>query len=241
MPSPRTIRCNTRTTWWKRTSPWRIEMRPSRGFVLLSVLVFAGNLLAGSLEVVLKDDKGRPCSDAVAYAAAAGAASAALKKQAVIDQRDKQFVPYVTAVQVGTAVIFPNSDNIRHHVYSLSPAKKFELPLYSGVPAEPVMFDKTGFVTLGCNIHDWMIAYVAVLPTPYFQVTGNEGRAQLKNLPPGQYTVEVWRPSLKGAPAKFAQHVDLAAKSAKELVFSLDLKPDFRAKQAPGLSTGGYR
>jgi len=125
--------------------------------------------------------------------------------------------------------------------YSLSPAKKFELPLYAGVPAEPVTFDKEGFVTLGCNIHDWMIAYVAVLATPYFQVTGNEGRALLKNLPPGQYTVEVWQPSLKGAPEKFAQHVDLATKSAKELVFTLDLKPDFRAKQAPALSTGGYR
>jgi hypothetical protein len=86
-----------------------------------------------------------------------------------------------------------------------------------------------------------MIAYVAVLGTPYFQITGSEGRALLKNLPPGQYTVEVWQPSLKGAPEKFAQHVDLAAKSAKELVFTLDLKADFRAKRAPGLSTGGYR
>ena len=133
-------------------------MRPSRRFVLLTVLVFAGDLMAGSLEVIVKDDKGRPSPDAVAYVAAAGAASAAPKKHAVVDQRDKQFIPYVTAVQVGTPVIFPNSDNIRHHVYSFSPAKKFELPLYSGVPAEPVVFDKVGFVTLGCNIHDWMIA-----------------------------------------------------------------------------------
>jgi len=142
-------------------------MRPSRGFLLFTGLVFAGDLMAGSLEIIVKDDKGRPVSDAVAYAAA-GAASSASKKQTVVDQRDKQFVPYVTAVQVGTAVIFPNSDNIRHHVYSFSPAKRFELPLYSGVPAEPVVFDKVGFVTLGCNIHDWMIAYIAVLPTPYF-------------------------------------------------------------------------
>src|SRR4029078_980973 len=126
------------------------------------------------LEVIVKDDKGGPGSDAVVYAV--GAASAAPKKHAVVDQRDKQFVPYVTAIQVGTAVSFPNSDNIRHHVYSFSPAKKFELPLYvyylppakkcerplySGVPAQPVVFDKVGFVTLGCNIHDWMVAYVA--------------------------------------------------------------------------------
>ena len=215
-------------------------MRPSRGLVLLTVLVFAGDLLAGSLEVIVKDDKGRPVSDAVAYSAAAGVASAAPKKQTVVDQRDKQFVPYVTAVQVGTAVIFPNSDKIRHHVYSFSPAKKFELPLYSGVPAEPVMFDKVGFVTLGCNIHDWMIAYVAVLPTPYFQVTRQEGGAVLKDLPAGQYTMQVWHPALKGQPEALAQRVDVGA-GTKSLLFTLPLKSDVRAKRAPGLTTGGYR
>ncbi len=215
-------------------------MRPSRGFVLLTVLVFAGDLLAGSLEVIVKDDKGGPVSDAVVYAAAAGAASAAPKKRAVVDQRDKQFVPYVTAVQVGTAVIFPNSDNIRHHVYSFSPAKKFELPLYSGVPAEPVVFDKVGFITLGCNIHDWMIAYVAVLPTPYFQVTRQDGRAVLKDLPAGQYTVQVWHPALKGQPEALAQRIDVGG-GTKSLLFTLPLKHDVRAKRAPGLTTGGYR
>jgi plastocyanin len=213
-------------------------MRLSRGSLLLTVLVFAGDLLAGSLEVVVKDDKGGPGSDAVAYAVSA--ASAAPKKHAVVDQRDKQFIPYVTAVQVGTAVSFPNSDNIRHHVYSFSPAKKFELPLYSGVPAEPVVFDKVGFVTLGCNIHDWMIAYVAVLPTPYFQVTRQDGRAMLKDLPAGQYTVQVWHPALKGQPEAFAERVDVGG-GTKTLMFTLPLKHDVRAKRAPGLTTGGYR
>jgi len=213
-------------------------MRLSRASLLLTVLVFAGNLLAGSLEVIVKDDKGGPGPDAVAYAV--GAASAAPKKHAVVDQRDKQFIPYVTAVQVGTAVSFPNSDNIRHHVYSFSPAKKFELPLYSGVPAEPVVFDKVGFVTLGCNIHDWMIAYVAVLPTPYFQVARQDGRAMLKDLPAGQYTVQVWHPALKGQPEAFAQRVDVGG-GTKSLLFTLPLKHDVRAKRAPGLTTGGYR
>src|SRR5438094_10470291 len=100
MPSPCTIRCNTRTTWWKRTSPWRIEMRPSRGFVVLTVLVFAGDLLAGSLEVIVTDDKGRPGSDAVAYAVGARAASAATIKSADVDQRDNKLVHYVQAFQV---------------------------------------------------------------------------------------------------------------------------------------------
>src|SRR5215813_4671666 len=169
----------------------------------------AQGLFAGSLEISLRDQKGAPVSDAVVYAQS-GTAAARTTRQAVIDQRDKQFIPYVTAIQVGTAILFPNRDNIRHHVYSLSPAKKFELPLYAGSPAAPVLFDKEGFVTLGCNIHDWMIAYVAVVATPYFEVTGKDGRAAMKDLPPGKYTVEAWQPLLKGAPEQLAQHIDLA-------------------------------
>jgi len=216
-------------------------MKLLRVRVLLAAFGLCHGLHAGALDVTVKDGNGRFVCDAVVYAKGKAAPSTPAKKQRIIDQRDKQFVPYVTALQVGTSVFFPNNDNIRHHVYSLSPAKKFELPLYAGVPAEPVAFDKEGFVTLGCNIHDWMIAYVAVLATPYFEVTGKEGRARLKDLPPGQYIVEVWQPSLKGTPEKFAQHVDLAARDAKELLFTLDLKPDFRANRAPGSLTGGYR
>ena len=215
-------------------------MNPVRGVVLLAVILFAADLVAGSLEVTVKDEKGGPVSDAVVYAAAAPDTIAPAGKHAVIDQRDKQFVPYVTALQVGTAVMFPNSDNIRHHVYSFSPAKKFELPLYSGVPAQPVVFDKIGFVTLGCNIHDWMVVYVAVLPTPCFQVTGNDGRAVLKDLAPGHYILQAWHPGLKGTPEALAQKVDVAG-GVKDLSFTLPLKPDVRAKRAPGLTTGGYR
>ena len=212
-----------------------------RAVALLVIFGLCHDLSAGSFDVTVKDSKGALVSDAVVYAQGNGMNAERAKKQTVIDQQDKQFIPYVTAVQVGTSILFPNKDNIRHHVYSLSPAKKFELPLYRGVPAEPVFFDKEGFVTLGCNIHDWMIAYVAVLATPYFQVTGREGHALLKNLPAGQYTVEVWQPSLRGAPETLAKHVDLGAGGMKQLLFTLDLKPGFRAKRAPGFSTGGYR
>ena len=208
------------------------------GWIVASVSV-SGALAASSLEIIVKDEKGAAISDAVVYAASGGTLGP-VRKHATIDQRNKQFVPYVTAVEVGTAVVFPNSDNIRHHVYSFSPAKKFELPLYSGVPAEPVVFDKSGFVTLGCNIHDWMIAYVAVVPTPFFQVTGNDGRVVLKELPAGHYNVQTWHPALKGQPEALAQAGDLVA-GTKTLTFVLPLKPDLRAKRAPGLTTGGYR
>jgi plastocyanin len=206
-------------------------------FVLLAVWILCGRAQAGSLLVTVKDGQGTLVSDAVVYAKANRPVVSLQKKQAVIEQRDKQFVPYVTAIQVGTSVTFPNRDSVRHDVYSLSPAKEFELPLYAGIPAEPVTFDKEGFVTIGCSIHDWMVAYIAVVPTPYFQVTGKDGRAVLEDLPAGQYSVEVWQPLLKGAPEKFAQHVDLA-EGLTELVFTLDLRRDSRAKNAP-LSNGG--
>ncbi len=113
---------------------------------------------AGTVNVAVIDSQGAPVRDAVVYAEPVGAKPGARSHSAVIDQVNQQFVPYVSAIQVGTAVTFPNHDNIRHHVYSFSPAKKFELPLYAALPAEPILFDREGIVTLGCNIHDWMLA-----------------------------------------------------------------------------------
>src|SRR4030095_8022167 len=129
-----------------------------------------GGLEAGSLNVTVKDGNGAPVSDAVVYAKSSATAARAGKGD-VIDQRNKQLIPYVTALQVGTAGLFRIKDNIRRHVAALSPAKRFELPLCAGFPAEPVVFDHEGFVTLGCNIHDWMVASIAVVATPYFHIT----------------------------------------------------------------------
>ncbi len=215
-------------------------MKSIHVLVLFAALGVCLDLHGGGIAVTVRDVKGAPVADAVVYAKGRGAGPLRPEKQGVIDQQDKQFIPYVTAVQVGTSILFPNKDNIRHQVYSLSRAKKFELPLYAGIPAAPIVFDKEGFVTLGCNIHDWMIAYVAVLATPYFGVTGRDGQARLKGLPSGPYTVAVWQPLLKGKPEQFAQSIELAPNDPRNLTFTLDLRGDFRARRGPGLSTGGY-
>jgi plastocyanin len=86
-------------------------------------------------------------------------------------QQKKQFVPEVLVVPVGSEVRFPNHDTVRHHVYSFSPAKKFELKLYTGTPANPVLFDRPGVVVLGCNIHDQMVGWILVVDTPYYAQT----------------------------------------------------------------------
>jgi plastocyanin len=205
-------------------------------------LVFVNVSLAdaGTLNVTVTDSRGTSVSDAVVYATPVNGGRTSGKRTAVIDQINQQFVPYVSAVQVGTAVTFPNHDNIRHHVYSFSPAKKFELPLYAGVPAEPVLFDREGIVTLGCNIHDWMLAYVAVLGTPYFQITREDGRVSLRNLPAGSYQVQVWQPRMKVAPEKVAQTVELGG-GESNASFVLELKPDWRSKKGPALNPEDYR
>lgn len=128
-------------------------------------------------------------------------------KRAVVDQIGSQFVPRVAVVQVGTAVDFPNSDKTRHQVYSFSTTKRFSLPLYSGTPPAPVVFDQPGVVSLGCNIHDWMQGFIVVVDTPYFGKTDDGGALSLE-APAGQYQLTLWHERLLGA---VVQPVDLAA------------------------------
>ena len=155
-------------------------------------------LAAASLVVEVRDERGAPVTDAVVYALPEGKAPPPARR-AVVDQKNRMFVPHVLAVQTGTAVSFPNSDNVRHQVYSFSPAKRFQLPLYAGTPATPVVFDKPGVVAIGCNIHDQMSAYVVVVDTPYFAKSSN-GRAELSDLPEGTYAVRVWIEGMRSEP-----------------------------------------
>lgn len=141
---------------------------------------------------------------------------------AEIDQVDATFVPAVLAVTVGTKVSFPNSDNTLHQVYSFSPTRRFELPLYSGRTAEPVLFDKPGVVAIGCNIHDWMVAHIVVLDTPYFARTAADGTARI-DAPAGRYRLEVWH--ARGDPQPEAQAVELSGSAALERNIDIHLAP----------------
>ena len=188
----------------------------------------------GSVEAVVNDDRGKPVADAVVSVTPVAASPAAPPTApAVMDQQNKEFVPHVLAVPLGTPVAFPNRDNIRHHVYSFSTAKRFELPLYIGTPAAPVVFDKPGVVVLGCNIHDWMVGYVYVVATPYFAKTGPDGRAQVSELPPGGYEARVWHPRMKGESEKTGRPLTIAAGEPDRLTFALALKSEPRAPRRP--------
>jgi plastocyanin len=182
----------------------------------------------GPIEATVTDDKGKPIEDAIVSVMALGAAPAPVPPTAVMDQHDREFVPHVLPVHVGTRVNFPNRDNIRHHVYSFSSAKKFELPLYIGTPTAPVVFDKPGVVALGCNIHDWMLAYIYVLATPHFAKTTADGKARVDGLAPGTYEARVWHPRLRGDTEKMGKPLTVAAGESAQVAFVVSLKTEWR-------------
>jgi plastocyanin len=201
--------------------------------VLTALFIARGGVSAqsppGLVEAMVTDEKGKPIEDAVVSLISLGAPAATPPPAtAVMDQHDKEFVPYVLPVYLGARVSFPNRDNIRHHVYSFSSSKKFELPLYIGTPATPVVFDKPGVAALGCNIHDWMLAYIYVLTTPHFAKTAADGKARLDGLAPGNYEARVWHPRLRGDAEKTGKPLALASNEPAPVAFVISLKSEWR-------------
>jgi plastocyanin len=169
-------------------------MRPIVPILLSLCALNAG---AATLDVRVRG----PVRDAIVYAVPEGRQLPLARRTAVMDQKNRMFIPHILAVQTGTSVRFPNSDDIRHHVYSFSPAKAFQLPLYKGTTANPITFDRAGVVTLGCNIHDQMSAFIVVVDTPYFENASADGHATLRDVQAGRYTVHLWYPDMREEPA----------------------------------------
>ena len=152
---------------------------------------------AGTLVVAVQTSNGRPLAGAVVTLhSVAGNDRPSAPVTAVMDQVNRAFVPDVLVIPVGSTVAFPNSDSVSHQIYSFSPARRFQLPLYRGKPYPPVSFDQPGLVTLGCNIHDSMLAYVMVTDAPYFGRTDATGSWSIE-APEGTYQVSVWHPRME--------------------------------------------
>jgi len=199
---------------------------------VLFILAFAHAAAAADLEAMVRNEGGAPVAEAVVVAVPDGEAPKPVKPRLEqVEQVDQEFVPRVKAVLVGSAVSFPNRDSVRHHVYSFSPAKRFDLPLYVGTPAKPVIFDSPGVVTIGCNIHDWMVGYLYVSESPYYATTDANGIARLAGLPSGGYTLRVWHPQLSVPEATTHRHAEVAGPVRMEWILSL--KPEVRVRRAP--------
>ena len=204
-------------------------MRPMPSFLRLLVCVLAtGAARGGELGVAVRDRTGLAVQYAVVLLdpAVSEAPRRAPPVSAVVDQKDKQFHPWVLAVSVGAAVSFANHDDITHHVYSFSPAKRFSYRLQTGEVQGPLAFDAPGVVVLGCNIHDWMVGYLFVTDAPRFLVSDATGHARFTELGAGEWRVRVWHPGLAEDAARYDQQVTIVGDGAArvEVRFATSLR-----------------
>jgi plastocyanin len=208
----------------------------------VALAVLAGvpvEALGAGLLLKAADGKGAPLEDMVVTVTPVGAAlpDGTALPEAVMGQKDKAFLPHVLVVRTGTVVRFPNEDDIKHNVYSFSPAKPFQLHLYGGEEVKTVLFDKAGVVVLGCNIHDQMLGYIFVTDSPFFMKSGPDGSARLDGLPAGRYRLHVWHPRMLHEDAEPDREIALAEGDVKTLSLSLAVKADRRMH---GMMDDGY-
>ncbi len=168
---------------------------------VIFLLQMATAASATDLVISLRSPSGAAVKDVVAMAYPGGRASPirGVGQGVTMAQRNLKFIPFMLAVPVGTSVRFPNYDNVKHQVYSFSPAKKFSIALYGKDESRSVLFDKAGNVAVGCNIHDAMVSYIKVVDTGIYGQSGGDGTIVLRGLPAGNVTIRLWHPYQKTA------------------------------------------
>jgi len=194
-----------------------------RGGGLIAVAAWLASLpaLAANLVIHVQSPDGKSLPGVVVTARALDApARHAAPLHAVMDQVNRAFQPDLLVVPLGSTVEFPNSDSVSHQIYSFSPAKRFQLPLYRGKPYAPTLFDQPGVVTLGCNIHDEMLAYLVITDAPYFGRT-DAGGAWSAEVAHGRYRIAVWHPRLREDAAELERELTVAESDRAELTLRL--------------------
>lgn len=184
----------------------------------------AGPLVAAPLTVRVTDPSGKPVRDAVVTLYPSGNAARPPRSggRFVVSQQNLQFHPLLTIVPLGADVSFPNLDPTKHHVYSFSAAKKFELKLFAKDQSRTVHFDKAGVVALGCNIHDQMSAFMVVTDCAWTARTNGQGLVTFADAPNAPGRVVVWHPFLRAPGGELQQAVAPTQQSAS---FQVMLRP----------------
>lgn len=202
--------------------------RSSLVLTVIAAALFASNAAASDLVVQVKTNAGAPVADAVVtvYPESGGDTGPIHFDWPMrMSQQNIEFHPFVLIAPVGAVVEFPNLDNVRHHVYSFSPAHPFQLKLYSRDETRTVRFDKAGAVALGCNIHDKMAAFIKVVDTPYAAKTDTSGTLVIHGLPPGAATLHLWRPYMKAPNNEITKTVAIPAAGQSAEVFAVEVHP----------------
>ena len=208
--------------------------------LLLAALVLAPETPAsaagfGAIEVTITQPDGSPVPGAAVTAAGPGPnPRAAPPVEATMDQVNREFVPALLIVPLGSKVAFPNSDIVSHQVYSFSEARRFQLPLYRGEAYPPVQFDTAGVVTLGCNIHDSMFGYIVVTDAANFGLSDSQGRWRLSRVAVGDYELRVWHPRLRERGGGVVQRVRIETDTTARVALRLNqpLRPAASASRA---------
>ena len=123
-------------------------------------------------------------------------------KRFTLLQKNKTFEPHLLVIPVGSQVEFPNKDPFFHNVFSLFEGKRFDLGLYESGSTRSLRFDRPGISYLFCNIHSEMSAVIIALETPYYATSGRAGEITIPNVPPGRYTLRVWKEGVSAATLK---------------------------------------
>lgn len=198
-----------------------------------------------SLQVTLTDTEGERVSDAVVELVLPEKMRAQFSGggDAIIDQLDKEFIPTITTIVVGSKISFPNSDDILHHVYSFSPVNTFDIPLYGkDVDARFIEeFPQAGVVEIGCNIHDWMLAYIYIAESSKVAISNEDGIAEISNLPAGTFPVRIWHSRLPRNTDYIMANATITASGVAELEVSLQLERDRRIRRAPSANRTRYK
>ena len=197
------------------------------------LFLMPASAFSAEFSIIVKSTAGKAIKDAAVTLTPTKKRKLKTGKTYIIDQINKTYVPHVTIIPAGSNISFPNKDNIRHHVYSFSETKKFELPLYEGTPTKPITFNKSGIAVLGCNIHDWMRAYIFISDTPYYGLSGDSGSIIIKNVPKGKYSLRIWHPRLKSYSQSNGTKIKVTAKQSSAYLATVSLKPAFKIRRAP--------
>jgi plastocyanin len=197
--------------------------------MMFALMALTTSAAAASLAVRITRPDGLPVAGAMVLLHGPPGSKTPPAAKFIVDQVNQTFIPDLTVIPVGSTITFPNSDKVSHQVYSFSPTKRFQLPLYRGTPYAPITFAKNGIVTLGCNIHDDMIAYLVVTNAGWFGRTAKDGSWSASDLPAGDFRIEVWHPRMR-EPTEMVERslkleADLSGKLDVQLTRSLRPEP----------------
>lgn len=212
--------------------------------LLLLACVFQ-EVAAQELQITLRTTNGEAVAGAVAEILLPESLAGQYRepRRVQIDQVNKEFVPTITTIVAGSDVSFPNSDDILHHVYSFSSARTFNIPLYGKGENDDYFetFPRPGIVEIGCNIHDWMLAYIYVGESNLMAVSDDDGALRLVGLPEGEFQVRLWHDRLDAENNMQLHQVQLTTGTTTRLELNLGLERDRRLRRAPSANRSRYR